>query len=334
MSTSEFDREGFIQEYVESQAWKDGRDPETCRENAKKYSVSLVGTEDRLGWFEWLDEERDKSAEQATTGDVRAFLLYLQEKGLSGPSQTQARSGISQYYQLSDIDSPNPVAGLDGSWRATTDKENATGEKRVYLSKEEIESMIENVPEPTLRSELIIKLLYQTGIRRMELATIEIERLNLEDREIQVYADKTDEWRTVGFRSTLRNSLNLWIQAQREDEVGYHEDNPYLFPAASTRGESDHISGETIRKTVVDAADRAGIQEAYGEDATGKDQNKVVPHSLRHAFAVHSAENGVPAPHLQTILGHHSLDITQIYAEIADQDAVDMLKKRGPDLTN
>lgn len=332
MTSTKFDRESFIQAYVESQAWKDSRDIETCRENAKKYAVSLEGTQDRLGWFDWLHEERNKNREEATTGDVRAFLLYLEEQGLSGPTITQARSGISQYYQVADIDTDNPVEGLDGSWGATTDKEIATGEKRVYLSKEEVAAMIENVPQPTLRSELILKLLYQTGVRRMELATIELDRVNLEDREIQVYADKTDEWRKVGFRSSLRDSLNLWLQTARKDEPGFFEDNPYLFPSASSRGENDHISGETIRKTVVEAAERAGIQEAYGEDATGKNQNKVVPHSLRHAFAVHSAENGVPAPHLQTVLGHHSLDITQIYAEIADQDAVDMLKERGPSL--
>lgn len=332
MAPTEFDRESFIQDYIVSQAHREDRDTETCRENAKKYSVSLAGTNDRLGWFDWLHQERNKSADEATTEDVQRFLIYLDEQGLSGPTKTQARSGISLYYQLSDIDGQNPVDEVNGPWRATTDKEIATGEKRVYLSEEEVAAMIEDVPKPTLRSELILKLLYQTGVRRMELATIELDRVDLESREIQVYADKTDEWRTVGYRSSLRDSLNLWLQTGRNDEPGYFEDNPYLFPSASSRGENDHISGETIRKTVVEAAERAGIQEAYGEDATGKDQNKVVPHSLRHAFAVHSAENGVPAPHLQTILGHHSLDITQIYAEIAEQDAVDMLKKRGPSL--
>jgi len=327
------DVEDFIQAYVQSQAWDDDKDPETLRENAKKYAVSLFGANvERMGWFEWLREEQEKSPEEATTQDVEGFLWYLRRQGLSGPTRTQARSGISQYYQLSDIETENPVQGLNGSWKATTDKEEATGEKRVYLSKEEVAAMVENVPKPTLRSELIIKLLYQTGVRRMELAKMELDRIDLEDREIRVYADKTDDWRTVTFRNSLRQPLNIWIKTRRQDEPGYYDENPYLFPSPSTRGENDHISGETIRKTVVEAAERAGIQDSYGQDATGKNQNKVVPHSLRHAFAVHSAENGVPAPHLKTVLGHHSLDITQIYANIADQDAVDMLKDRGPSL--
>lgn len=331
MSSIEFDADEFVEAYTDYYAWRDDRDIETCRENARKYATSLRGTTNRMGWFDWLSN-REKTVEEATSEDVRTFLLYLEEQGLSGPTRTQARSGISQYYQRMDIDTSNPVKELEGSWSTTTDKEDATGERRSYLSKDDVKAMIENAPAPTLRSELIIKTLYQTGIRRMELATATVDNLDINSRELEIKADKTDEWRTVSFRESLRQPLNLWLKTRRKDAPGYYEDNPYLFPSPSNRGQNDHISGETIRKTVVDAADNAGIQSTYGEDTTGKNQNTITPHVLRHTFAVHAAENSVPAPHLKTVLGHHSLDITQIYVQIADQDAVDMLKKRGPSL--
>lgn len=332
MATTEFDTDAFIEAYVESHAWKDKRDPETCRENAKKYAVSLRGTDSRLGWFEWLQDERDKAAAEAEPADVRAFLTYLTEQGLSSSTRSQARSGVSQYYQLLGS-GENPVEGLEGSWSVTTDKEQATGKERVYLSEEEVAAMVENVPTPTLRSELIVRLLYETGVRRMELATIEIAQVDREAREIQVYADKTDEWRTVSFSNSLREPLSVWIEGPRKDEPGWHEDNPYLFPSLRNREtDTDHISGETIRKTVIEAAESAGLQESYGTDSQGQTQNTITPHVLRHTFAVHAAENGVPAPHLQTILGHHSLDITQIYASIAEEDAVAVMKDRGPSL--
>lgn len=333
MSATQDRLTAFQDEYVESRAWEGDKDPETCRENARKYATSLRGTADRLGWFEWLESERGKSATDATTKDVRGYLLFLKEEGLSGPTRTQARSAISLYYQLMEPDGENPVEGLDGSWRATTDKENATGELRSHPSRREIQALIENVPTPTLRSELIIKLLYQTGVRRMELATIQVERIDLDAQEIQVYADKTDEWRTVAFRESLRQPLRLWLNGKRQAEAGYYDGNPYLFPSPSTRGDNDHISGETIRQTVHQAAENAGIQGTYGEDVDGKNQHKITPHALRHAFAVHAAENGVPAPHLKEVLGHHSLDITQIYANIAGADAADMLKEKGPSLS-
>ena len=329
------DREAeFIQEYVESRAYDDNYgDPETLRENAKKYGASLFGSNvSRMGWFEWLEDRKGKDPQDATTKDVRGFLLYLQEEGLSSPTRTQARSGISLWYQLMG-EGENPVADLNGSWRATTNKEDATGEKRNHPTRDEIKALIENAPEPTLRSTLIIKLLYHTGCRRMELATMRKDKVDLENQEIKVYADKTDGWRTVTFRESLRQPLNIWINGPREDEPGYHEDNPYLFPSPTTRGENDHISGEMVRQTVHEAAQNAGVQDTYGDgDVNGRNQWKITPHALRHAFAVHAAENGVPAPHLKKIMGHTKLDVTQIYADIAEDDAAEMMKSRGPSL--
>lgn len=320
--------EDFVQDYVDYHAWKEGRDPETCRENAHKYAVPLFGENvSRLGWFDWLREERDSSPEEASTNDVRAFLTYLTEEGLSAPTRSQARGAISQWYQVNDMAETNPVEGLDGSWRATTDKEESTGEERVYLSESEVEDMIENVPEPTLRSELIIKLLYHTGARRMELATIELERLDLEEMRVEVYADKTNEWRDVPLRNSLREPLNIWITSYRPSEPGWFDGNPYLFPSLRTREtDADHVSGETVRKTVIEAAENAGLQESYGTDSLGQNQNLITPHTLRHSFAIRAVEEGVPAPLLQEIMGHHSLEVTQEYADIAGEDAVGMFR--------
>lgn len=325
----------FIQEYVETRAYDDDYDTETLRKNGKKYATSLFGTNvSRMGWFDWLEERKGKSAEEATVKDVRGFLLYLEEQGLSSPTRTQARSGLSLYYQVMDIDCENPVEQLEGSWRSTTNKEKATGEKRSHPTREEIQLLVDNAPSPSLRSTLVLKLLYQTGCRRMELATMQVDNISIEEQEIKVYGDKADEWRKVTFRKSLQDTLNIWINGPRRDEVGYHKNNPYLFPAASTRGETDHISGQVVRDTVHNAAVNAGIQDTYGDgDVNGQNQYKITPHSLRHAFAVHSADNGVPAPHLKEILGHHSLDITQIYANIAEDKAVDMMKNRGPSLS-
>lgn len=328
------DIDGFVETYVDEEAWKDGRDAETCRTNARKYAVSLRGTPHRLGFFDWLSQERGKEPEEATDTDVGRFLRYLQKQGLAASTRTQARSGISKYYQLMDPSGSarNPVEELDASWSVTTDKERATGSERHYLSKENVRALIENVPEPTLRNELLVKLLYQTGLRRTELAKVELDKVDLDEREIQVYGEKASEWRTVAFRESLRGPLNIWIDTLRRDEAGYHENNSYLFPAPSERGEKGHIAGRTVGDIVVRSAENAGIQETYNIDATGADRHKITAHTLRHTFAVHSAENDVPAPHLKEALGHHSLDITQIYLDIAGSDAVEMMKDRAPSL--
>jgi integrase/recombinase XerD len=324
-------RDAFVEAYVDETAWQDGRDPETCRENAEKYATSLFGdTVDRMGWFDYLDSEHGKSPDDADPRHVKRFMRYLQKQGLSPSTRTQARSGVSQWYQLQAPDVSNPVDGLDASWSVTSDKQAATGERRSHPTRDEVEALIDHAPDPTLLSELIIKLLYQTGCRRTEAATIQVDNVDGEDREIRVYGDKTDEWRTVAFQPSLDTQLNIWLDTQRRFTPGHSDDNPYLFPAMAKGSQSDHVSSQYVYETVTDAAENAGLQGSYGRDAKGRNQRTVTTHSLRHAFAVHSAENGVPAPHLQEVLGHHSLDVTQIYADIAGKDAADMLKDRGP----
>lgn len=327
------DRDSFIETYIDENAWREGKDPETCRENAKKYSVSLFGENvSRSGWFQFLADERGTEPEEATATDAKRFLRYLQEQGLSAPTRMQARSGISQWYRIMRPGEENPIEGMDASWSVTTDKESATGEERVYLSKEDVQALIENVPEPTLRGELLIKLLYETGCRRMEIGTLTVDNLDVDEREARVYGDKTDDWRTVTFSESLKTPLSVWLSGPRQDEPGWHEDNPYLFPSPTVRGDNDHISGQMIYETVTDAAADAGLQRSYGTDVNGQNQHAVTPHVLRHTHAVHAIKNGVSAPHLKEMLGHFSLSVTQLYADIAEDDAVDEMKKRGPSL--
>lgn len=282
----------------------------------------------RLQLFvEWLKEHEDKGIEEATTEDVRDHLDWLHAEGYAEDSLKGTRSAISQYWQVMEVEGENPVEGIVEAWTTKSDKEKATREKRYYLTRDQVADLIENVPEPTLRNEIIVKLLYQTGIRRGELATIREEDVNYEDRTITVWDEKDDEPRVVAYQPSLDTPLSIWREVKRPQVHGADE-SAYLFPTS----QREHISGETIRKVVKTAAGNAGIQDSYGEDAKGRERALITPHVLRHTHAVHAAENGVPAPHLQKTLGHTKIDVTQIYLEIAQDDAVDMLQDLGPSI--
>ena len=47
-------------------------------------------------------------------------------------------------------------------------------------------------------------------------------------------------------------------------------------------------------------------------------------------FAVQCAKNGIPAPMVKEALGHHSLNVTDIYTSVIDDDAADMIRCDGP----
>lgn len=285
----------------------------------------------RLGWFDWLREEGEKVHAEATPRDVSHFLDYLYSIGMSGSSQRAARMAISQYHKKLGLEGQNPVDGLDDSWSTETEKERRHGGEPFYLEPDQVQALVDNVPTPTLRNELIVKLLYATGVRRSELASIEVDRLDIKDQEIEVWDEKDEDWRMVGFRPGLQGALRLWVNGQRKDAPGYTEENPYLFP--SYRGENPHIAGDTVYRVVTEAAERAGLQTTYGDgDSMGREQHLLTPHALRASFAVQAARNQLTPDEIKEVLGHTKLEVTQIYTAVAEEDAVDRVKQAGPSL--
>ncbi|MDT8321484.1 MAG: tyrosine-type recombinase/integrase [Xanthomonadales bacterium] len=73
----------------------------------------------------------------------------------------------------------------------------------------------------------------------------------------------------------------------------------WLFP--SSRGPSDPICLSTAQRVFANAKCRAGINKIGGI------------HSLRHAYATHQLENGLPVHELQRLLGHNNLQSTERY---------------------
>jgi integrase len=191
-----------------------------------------------------------------------------------------------------------------------------------YLEESDVEQLIEAADG--FHDTLIIRLLVSTGMRRSEVISLRCQDVDIEGKKIHIYERKNDEYRTVGFRSDkLARDLRMWFDHYRQQQYGA-EESDYLFPPDG-RGESDHLGETVVRDIVVEAAERAGIQQSYGKDALGREQHLVTPHALRATFAVQCAKNGVPAPMVKEALGHHDLSVTDIYTSVIDDDAADMI---------
>ena len=252
--------------------------------------------------------------------------------GYSEGTIKNATGAISKFFQIHRDEDPNPVEEWDppsneGKWSITTQKKRATREGVFYLEAEEVDQLIEAADGK--RDSLIIRLLAETGMRRSELISLRLRDVEPSEKRIRIYERKNDEYRTVGFRSDkLGRDLRMWIDHHRSREYGA-EESDYLFPPDG-RGDSDHLGETVVRDIVVEAAERAGIQQSYGTDAMGRTQHLVTPHALRATFAVQCAKNRIPAPMVKEALGHHSLDVTDIYTSVIDDDAADMIRKDGP----
>jgi len=303
-------------------------------------------------FVEWLSEERNKTPLEAETADLRLYLRNRKAGRVDGGDGDKdktivtRRSAISRFYdELPDLaemgrievdpeECPtNPEEGYDGTWAVkSSHKEKESGEKIQYLTPEDVKKLWKNVPAPKLRNKLIVRMLYQTGLRVGELIQVRVEQ-DLQRTEqiitVRESASKSDG-RKVAYKGTLQKPLRRWIDGGYRDAVPGSKNNPYLFPTQDPTQKNPYISRGSIRRIVRNAADNANMNREIYTDKSGNSRTKVSPHILRHSMAVNTLKaNNMNVRELQQFLGHSELETTEIYLNIASDSAVDVYKNKG-----
>jgi site-specific recombinase XerD len=140
----------------------------------------------------------------------------------------------------------------------------------------------------TPRDTAILELAYATGLRRSELAKLEVADLDLESCTLRVRGGKGNKDRVGCFGQEALRALRAHLSGR---EAGS------LFGVKPVR----------ISETVSAAGRRAGLAGVHA-------------HSLRHAFATHLLNRGLDLRYVQELLGHASVRTTQIYTHAAIAD--------------
>jgi site-specific recombinase XerD len=153
------------------------------------------------------------------------------------------------------------------------------------------------------RDRALYELLYATGMRASEVLGIEVGDLDLDERLCRIRSGKGGKQRVVPFGAVAHNHLNNYLRWVRPTFA-----NCARGPAA--RGVWLNPNGrrpvyETIRHRLAGHARAADVER------------RVMPHGLRHACATHMLENGAELRHLQELLGHSSVQTTQIYTHLS-----------------
>lgn len=160
------------------------------------------------------------------------------------------------------------------------------------LSKAVVREMIENTEN--LKHKLILQLLYSCGLRLSELVNLRRADIDFDRGLVLVRRGKgmKDRYTTISLQ--LQSGL-----------LRYYSTNNFLTPNIF-EGRKGKYSKKSVQKVVEQAGKRVGV--------------KATPHMLRHSFATHLLESGVSLRHIQQLLGHSSMDTTQVYTHIAMND--------------
>lgn len=190
---------------------------------------------------------------------------------------------------------------------------------RDSLKEREIKKLIEAPSGRTplgIRDRAILELFYSTGIRNSELRALEIEDVDFERQEIKILHAK-------GYFGERQRLLPVGKKALLYLEEYLRESRPKLLKEPSLRVFFVTKSGRALR-----VEDPRDIVFKY-EKLSGLKRH-AYPHLFRHSFATHLLRHGADIRFVQEMLGHKSLDSTQVYTKIEISDLKKIHHKTHP----
>ncbi len=283
-------------------------------------------------FFDWLDEETDVTSLGQVSAETLAsyqMAVLSEEKRSGGHLSTGTQHSrlvvLKSFFRFLAREGKlltNPAAGL----QLPKKRKHLP---RAYLTPKEAIRLAESIDTKTpvgLRDRAIVEVLYATGIRNAELRALTISDFDPAEATLTVRAGKGGKDRIVPLGPVASEVVSDYVALAR----------PTLTKASSWTWRSREVGGRPRKRppkgvsslfvsqwgfplhapVVIDivkrAAARAGIRKA------------ISPHQLRHACATHMLKGGADIRHIQKLLGHASLQTTQIYThvEISDLKAV------------
>ncbi|NCF43450.1 MAG: site-specific tyrosine recombinase XerD [Proteobacteria bacterium] len=162
-----------------------------------------------------------------------------------------------------------------------------------------------------LRDRSMLEVLYASGLRITELGTLELTNVNQRQGVIRVMGKGGKERLVPAGEASL-----AWLARYLRDA------RPTLLPHGGPMLFPSRLGRTMTRQTFWHAIKRYAL-------LAGIDQ-KVSPHTLRHAFATHLVDNGADLRAVQMMLGHADLSTRQIYTHVANQRLKNLVLEHHP----
>jgi integrase/recombinase XerC len=153
------------------------------------------------------------------------------------------------------------------------------------------------VPARDLRDDAVLELLYGSGMRVAELCGLDVDDLDL-DNGIVTVIGKGDRQRQVLVHERCVAAVRSWLSGPRATMAGASSDSSALF----YNGRGNRLGSRDVRRIL----DRRSPVPTH-------------PHALRHSFATHLLDGGADLRVVQELLGHASLQTTQVYTHVSKE---------------
>ena len=200
----------------------------------------------------------------------------------------------------------------------------STGSKSLRLPKtlsvDKVIEVIESISSTdanTSRNKLIFEFLYGTGARISELVNTDLDDIDIESNIVKIRFGKGSKQRIIPLGKQLKIAINNYLTRERNALVSSKKScNSLLLNSRGAR------------------LSRQSIWEVINKIALENNLAELTPHTLRHAFATHLLEGGADVRVVQELLGHSSVNTTQIYTHITVERLREVFAETHPRARN
>ncbi len=243
------------------------------------------------------------------SSNIQGFYLYMKNQGLSERSQARVISSLRTYFKFRED------RGMQSPELRELKLPKVKNKLPSVLTKDEFDSLYEacKVDDPyrSARNQMTLLILFGLGCRVSEMIGLDLKDFN-EAESYVVITGKGNKQRAVPLTDHLKSELKIYIEQIR----------PHLLKETT---ESLLINDRGNRPSRVDIwrwlsawSKRAGFKEA------------ISPHQFRHGCATALLESGADLRSIQMLLGHSSLQTTQIYTTVTTTKLAQTIEDHHP----
>ena len=262
-------------------------------------------------FFDWGEI---KDASDITETKVREFRLWLNRQ--PGTNKDSMKRRTQNYYLIALRAYLKYLRKRDVPSLSPEKIELAKVPERHLdlISTTELNRLLEaadGTDERSLRDKAILELLFSTGLRVSELCSLDSDiDLSRDDFSVRGKGDKV---RVVFLSEAAKNAVRAYLKVRKDMEPALFVSVPRI--KETKKRPPTRLTPRSIELLIKTYAAKAGITK------------KVTPHVLRHSFATDLLSNGADIRSVQQLLGHASINTTQIYTHVTDAHLREVHKK-------
>jgi integrase/recombinase XerC len=240
---------------------------------------------------DFLEERKITSPPKVATEHLAQFQAELGRRGQGPRSVARRTAAIRVFFKFllrEQMVSRNPAALLP--------RPAAPRLLPKSVSQEEIGRLLDQKPKEPMdvRDHAALELLYGSGLRASELCSLKLKDLDLDRGQARVLGKGRKE-RITQVGGPAREALQAWLKTRSSLQKPTSPDAVFLGKGGRA------LSRQGLATIVKKWVKREGLPL------------RTSPHTLRHSFATHLVKNGADLRAVQELLGHASIDTTQIY---------------------